>query len=113
MKRLIAPSESLAALYPDVAVQWHATKNKKTPDDYTHASHFEAWWQCPLFKTHVWKARIASRTTMLAGCPACARKAGKGGRAKATGGRRRSNVVQLDEARRERVARKKDEGEAG
>lgn len=43
MNRLIAPSESLAALYPDIAARWHATKNRKTPHDYTHTSHFEAW----------------------------------------------------------------------
>lgn len=50
---------------------------------------------------------------MLAGCPACARKAGKGGRAKETGRRRKSNVVELEQARRGREARKTAENEAG
>ena len=34
----------------------------------------------PLLGSHVWRARIASRTSMVAGCPHCARTAGKGGR---------------------------------
>jgi Probable Zinc-ribbon domain len=73
--------EALAASHPDIAAQWHPERNgTKTPADFTYGSHFEAWWQCPKRKSHVWRARIASRTSMVAGCPHCARTAGKGGR---------------------------------
>ncbi len=82
--RLIAPSESLAVTHPEIAVEWHPIKNRaKTPADFTYGSHHEAWWQCPAYKTHVYRARISSRTSMRSGCPRCARKHGKGGRPKA------------------------------
>ena len=81
-------------LLPDVAAQWHPTRNAKTPVDYTHASHIEAWWQCLEFRTHVWRARIASRTVMLTGCSACA---SKGGRPKPGRSQKTSNLVQLKE----------------
>lgn len=49
---------------------------------FTFGSHHEPIWQCPRYKTHIWTARISSRTSMLSGCPACARLANKGGRMK-------------------------------
>lgn len=81
--RLTAKSQSLAITHPDIAAQWHPTRNgNKKPEDYTFGSHFEPWWQCPDYKTHVWQARIASRTVMLSNCPSCALAAGKGARPK-------------------------------
>ncbi len=69
----VARSESLEVAYPDVAAQWHPTRNgDKTPADVSFGSKVEAWWQCPTYKSHVWRARIASRTAMLAGCSLCA-----------------------------------------
>lgn len=64
--------------HPDVTDDVHPTKNDKTVFDYTYGSHTEVWWHCPKYQSHVWRARIASRTVMLAGYPACARVAGKG-----------------------------------
>lgn len=73
MHRLIAPSESFGTTHPDIAVEWHPTRNRdKTPGHFTFGSHFEAWWQCPVYKTHVYQARISSRTSMLSGCRRCA-----------------------------------------
>jgi hypothetical protein len=78
--RAIAPSEALATSHPQVAAQWHPERNgAKTPADFTYGSHFEDWWQCPKRKSHLWRARISSRTSMMSGCPLCARSAGKGG----------------------------------
>ena len=88
--RLVAPSESLATTHPDVAASWHPARNgTKTPADFTYGSHEEAWWQCPRFRTHVWRARIGSRTVMLAGCPSCAISVGKGARPKGKRAKRR------------------------
>lgn len=71
--RRIARSALLATTHPDVAAQWHPTRNGgKTPADFSFGSHYEAWWQCSRHKSHVWRARISSRTSMLAGCPLCA-----------------------------------------
>jgi len=81
--RRVAISQSIAVTHAEVSAQWHPTKNgDRSPEMFTFGSHHEAWWQCPDYKTHVWQAHIASRTVMLAGCPACARLAGKGSRPK-------------------------------
>ncbi|MFS8084869.1 MAG: zinc-ribbon domain-containing protein, partial [Acidobacteriota bacterium] len=79
--RAIAPSETLATSHPDIAVQWHSERNgDKTARDFSYGSHFEAWWQCPKRKSHIWRCRIASRTSMMSGCPMCSRAAKRGGR---------------------------------
>jgi hypothetical protein len=36
----------------------------------------------PKYQTHVWLARVGSRTVLGVGCPACAATGGKGGRPK-------------------------------
>jgi hypothetical protein len=70
--RLLATSESFASTHPDVTAEWHPTRNgDKKPDDFTYGSQFEAWWQCPTYKTHVYQARISSRTSMMSGCRKC------------------------------------------
>lgn len=52
-----------AATHPDIAAEWHPSRNgDKRPDQFTFGSHHEAWWQCPTIKTHVYQARISSRT---------------------------------------------------
>ena len=77
--RLVAPSESLLRTHPTIAAQWHPTRNgNKQPIDVTYGSGKDAWWQCPTYKSHVWRARIASRTSGMTGCPDCFRLAQKG-----------------------------------
>lgn len=67
-----APSESFASTHPDIAAEWHPTRNgDKRPADFTYGSQFEAWWQCSLYKTHVYQARISSRTSMMSSCRKC------------------------------------------
>lgn len=46
--RRVAPSNSLAITHPDIAADWHPTRNGiHGPADFTYGSYFEAWWQCP------------------------------------------------------------------
>lgn len=60
--------KSLLALRPDIAAEWHPTKNGTlTPKDVTVFSHKTVWWRCS--KGHEWKAVISSRSTR--GCPVC------------------------------------------
>jgi Probable Zinc-ribbon domain len=81
--KAVAASESLAATHPDIAAQWHPTRNgTKTPEQFTYGQHVEIWWQCPKFRTHVFRSRISSRTSMLTGCTPCAIAANKGARPK-------------------------------
>lgn len=78
--RLTARSESLEVMRPDLAEQWHPTRNTKGPWEVTWASGYEATWQCPVVRSHVYVARVSNRTDFSTGCPHCARLAGKGGR---------------------------------
>jgi hypothetical protein len=66
---------SLKTEYPDVAKQWHSTRNGTlTPDQVYPKSQKRVWWQCSKRKSHVWDAVIATRTYSHAGCPFCAGK---------------------------------------
>jgi hypothetical protein len=64
---------SVAALHPDLASEWHPTRNK----DFTAAraaagSGRRVWWQCQ--RGHEWKTRISARTKRGSGCPECSRR---------------------------------------
>ena len=75
--RLVHPTEALSTTHPDIAAEWHPTKNgDKTPADFTYGSGFYAWWQCPNAASHVYRARISSRTSTFSACPqpGCVRK---------------------------------------
>jgi len=78
--RAVLPSESLAVTHPDVAAQWHKTRNGLLrPDQGSYGSEKHAWWQCDKYKSHAWRAQIRSRTGVIpSGCRHCAAIAGKG-----------------------------------
>lgn len=64
-------SNSLATSNPELARQWHTTKNGTlTPIDVTASSGKKAWWKCPKGSDHEWPAIIASRNKGI-GCPIC------------------------------------------
>lgn len=59
----------LQTLRPDLAKEWHPTKNGTvTPRDVTPGSKKEAWWMCP--KGHEWSAPMSRRKHGM-GCPTC------------------------------------------
>ena len=63
-------SNCLTTTHPDLAKEWHPTKNAKlTPDDITFGSAKRAWWKCLKDNDHEWKARINSR--LINSCPYC------------------------------------------
>ena len=63
---------NLQVLNPEVAKQWHPTKNGKlTPYNVTVSSNKKAWWQCE--KGHEWETVISNRTNGC-GCPCCSGK---------------------------------------
>ncbi len=71
-KAALRKSRSLAKTHPDIARQWHPTKNLPlTPDDVTYGSNTKAWWVCD--KGHNdWLTVIKSRTSKKpSGCPKC------------------------------------------
>lgn len=61
----------LATCFPNLAAEWHPTKNTLKPDEVMPGTHKKAWWICSL--GHEWQAEIKSRTTGV-GCPYCAGK---------------------------------------
>lgn len=70
--RYVAPSQRLSVMRPLVAAEWHPTRNgDKTPDDYSFAANHEAWWQCPVAKAHVYRARIINRAVDGTKCQYC------------------------------------------
>jgi hypothetical protein len=69
-KKLRIPKvgKDLATLKPELAKQWHPTKNGAlTPKDVKAFSHDNIWWLCE--NGHEWSALIASRSKN--GCPFC------------------------------------------
>lgn len=65
------PRESLAELNPELARQWHPTKNGKlTINDVTAGSNIKVWWKCPEGDDHEWKTTVAHRSNGR-NCPIC------------------------------------------
>lgn len=63
--------DSLLVRYPDLAAQWHPTKNGDlTPERVTKGSHKKVWWVCD--KGHEWETSVKSRSLNGNGCPYCA-----------------------------------------
>jgi hypothetical protein len=66
----VAKDKCLATLAPDVAAQWHPTKNGDvTPADVTSRSGHKYWWQCDVNPAHEWQATPANRVSSGTGCP--------------------------------------------
>ena len=63
----------LDTTHPELAKQWHPTKNGAlTPQDVIAGTHRKVWWRCE--KGHEWQAAVFSRTVNGACCPVCAGK---------------------------------------
>ena len=70
-RRLVRGLNDFESLCPDIAAEWHPTKNGVLePFDFTIGSHEKVWWQCK--NGHEWQAVIKNRTQLKAGCPFCA-----------------------------------------
>ncbi len=74
--RLVSTTNSLSAVAPEVAVQWHPKKNgARTPKDIVSGSSQQVWWKCPRGRDHEWRATVAGRTgPKRLGCPFCANR---------------------------------------
>ncbi len=66
---------SLESLRPELAKEWHPTKNGvRKPSDVTLGSGRVVWWRCSLDPRHEWKSKVLNRTRGRgSGCPVCAR----------------------------------------
>ena len=65
-------TNSVAALFPDIAAQWHPTLNGDLkPSEVVAGSARKYWWKCEIGPDHKWRATTSSRTMLGAGCPFC------------------------------------------
>ena len=69
---MISENGSLADRYPDIAAQWHPTKNGAVqPSEVTCSTRKMFWWKC--VEGHEWDAPVVERTRSK-GCPICSGK---------------------------------------
>jgi len=69
-KTVIPGYNDLASKNPELAKEWHPTKNGTlTPYNVTFKSNKKVWWHCK--NGHEWQAKILSRA-YGSGCPFCA-----------------------------------------
>lgn len=70
-RKVLVGENDLGTVYPEIAAQWHPTKNGSlTPHAVVPGTYRKAWWRCD--QGHEWEASIASRALNGSGCPACA-----------------------------------------
>ena len=70
--KAIQGETDLASLAPEIAQQWHPTKNHNHfPHEFTRYSHFEAYWICP--EGHEYTSPIYRRSRGC-GCSVCDNK---------------------------------------
>jgi hypothetical protein len=69
--RKVVKSNCLATTHPDIAEEWHPTKNgEKQPSKYTAGTLTRVWWKCSKGDDHEWEAQINNRKNGN-GCPYC------------------------------------------
>jgi hypothetical protein len=75
-KKLLVGFNDLATVCPDVASEWHPTKNGNLkPYDVLSSTAQQIWWLCP--QGHEYKSSLNSRVLngkRKSGCPICAGK---------------------------------------
>lgn len=66
----VCEDNCLSAKYPDLAKEWHPTRNAGlTPRDVTANSTKEVWWYCE--HGHEWQEIVRKRSVRGYGCPYC------------------------------------------
>ncbi len=70
-KKVLAGHNDLETLKPNIAHEWHPTKNGELkPSMVSRGSHKNIWWLCECGRE--WQAKIYSRGN-ASGCPKCAK----------------------------------------
>jgi hypothetical protein len=100
--RYTKSSNTLAKLFPEVAAEWHSSKNRYIhsttkswhgrknlniapekrpeknrrlkPSDISPYSAESVWWRCRFDQSHVWQAKVCDRTLKKSRCPFCAKR---------------------------------------
>lgn len=68
---LVVESNCLATTHPDLAAEWHATRNRGlAPRDVVSGSGKPVWWKCAVNARHAWRTAVHNRVRG-SGCPLC------------------------------------------
>jgi len=68
--KMVDKQNCLKTTHPQLAKEWHPTKNGKlTPYDVTKSSGKKVWWQCE--KLHEWETKINTRESHKSQCAKC------------------------------------------
>lgn len=71
MMNVVKKDSCLAEKYPDIAKEWHPTKNENiTPYMFMPGSKVKVWWVCPKCG-YEYETAIGHRTARGHGCPKC------------------------------------------
>jgi len=71
----LSSTNSLSARFPELAKEWHPTKNGKLkPSNLISGTKRRVWWKCPKGDEHEWEATCDSRTSKGTNCPFCSNK---------------------------------------
>lgn len=75
---IINQTNCLSTLFPEIALEWHPTKNAGLKSENISGKSLEkVWWKCKNFSHHEWCTTVISRTGfMKTNCPFC--KSSKG-----------------------------------
>jgi hypothetical protein len=68
---LVVDSNCLATTHPDLAAEWHPTRNRLlSTRDVVAGTKKSVWWRCPINPRHFWRTQIYNRVRGT-GCPHC------------------------------------------
>lgn len=71
MGRKLTDENKLINTHPELAEEWHPTKNKKViPENISFGSEKYVWWKCPNGPDHEWEMMVLTRTKG-GKCPFC------------------------------------------
>lgn len=73
-KRAIPYEQSLQSLFPNLALEWHPTRNTETPLDIKPSSNKTVYWLCPICGRGFdgsWTASVHDRIRRKSGCRGC------------------------------------------
>lgn len=71
-KRILSGFNDLATKNPELAKQWHASKNGDlTPADVFPSSNKTFWWKCLKNELHEWEQSPNNQGKSKVGCPIC------------------------------------------
>jgi hypothetical protein len=69
--RKLSITNCFAAKHPELAAQWHPTRNRLRPERTFASAKSWVWWKCPAGPDHEWRTRLVKRVASGTGCPFC------------------------------------------